>query len=147
MINEQLKATGQLTITLTDKDGNIKEQKTVPNLVVTTGKNLIASRMIDASQAVMSHMGIGTGTAAPAAADTVLQTPTGTRATLATASATGNVVTYAATFASGNGVGAITEAGIFNASTSGTMLCRTSFSPVNKDTLDVLTISWSITLT
>ncbi len=148
MIQENLKATGELQIILRDANGNIKEQKTVPNLVVTTGKNFIASSMLKTtsnSPVAMTHMGIGTGNTAANAADTTLQTAIGTRSTV-TPSVNTNVVTYSATFAAGNGTGAITEAGVFNASTAGTMLCRTVFSVVNKDAGDSLTINWNITI-
>ncbi len=148
MIQENLKATGELQIILRDANGNIKEQKTVPNLVVTTGKNFIASSMLKTtsnSPVAMTHMGIGTGNTAANAADTTLQTAIGTRSTV-TPSVNTNVVTYSATFAAGNGTGAITEAGVFNASTAGTLLCRTVFSVVNKDAGDSLTINWNITI-
>ena len=42
--------------------------------------------------------------------------------------------------------GAITEAGLFNASSSGTMLCRTVFSVVNKGASDAMTITWTVTV-
>lgn len=148
MLQDQLKATGELQIILRDANGNIKEQKTVPNLVVTTGKNFIAASMLKTtsnSPVAMTHMGVGTGNTAANAADTTLQTAIGTRSTVTPSVAT-NVVTYSATFAAGNGTGAITEAGIFNASTAGTMLCRTVFSVVNKDAGDSLTINWNITI-
>ena len=45
-----------------------------------------------------------------------------------------------------SGTGAITEAGIFNASSSGTMLCRTVFSVVNKGASDSMTITWTVTV-
>lgn len=148
MIQENLKATGELQIILRDANGNIKEQKTVPNLVVTAGKNFIASSMLKTtsnSPVAMTHMGLGTGNTAANAADTALQTAIGTRSTV-TPSVLNNVVTYSATFAAGNGTGAITEAGVFNASSAGTMLCRTVFSVVNKDAGDSLTINWNITI-
>ena len=46
----------------------------------------------------------------------------------------------------GEGTGALTEAGIFNASSSGTMLCRTEFSVVNKGASDSMTITWTVTV-
>ena len=49
-------------------------------------------------------------------------------------------------FAAGSGTGAITEAGVFNASSGGTMLCRTVFSVVNKGADDSMTITWTITV-
>ena len=46
----------------------------------------------------------------------------------------------------GTGTGAITEAGILNASSSGTLLCRTVFSVVNKGSADAMTITWTVTV-
>ena len=42
--------------------------------------------------------------------------------------------------------GAITEAGIFNALTAGTMLCRTTFPVVNKAAGDSIVITWVVTI-
>jgi hypothetical protein len=55
-------------------------------------------------------------------------------------------VQYVATFSAGTGTGAITEAGIFNASSAGTLLCRTVFSVINKGALDTLVITWKVTV-
>jgi len=41
---------------------------------------------------------------------------------------------------------AITEAGIFNAASSGDMLCRTVFAVLNKAAADSMVITWTITL-
>ncbi len=46
----------------------------------------------------------------------------------------------------GTGTGALTEAAVLNASSSGTMLCRTVFSAVNKGADDSVTITWTITI-
>jgi hypothetical protein len=46
----------------------------------------------------------------------------------------------------GVGTGAISEAGIFNASSGGTMLCRTVFPVVNKQASDTIAITWTITI-
>lgn len=143
-INEQLGLKGELTITLTDKDGNIKKEQTVPNLVVNDGLFFITERMVGNTPAVMSHMAIGSGTVAPAAGNTTL-TELG-RVALTSATATNNAVTYVATFPAGTGTGAVTEAGIFNSNTAGDMLCRTVFAVVNKAADDVMTINWTITL-
>ncbi len=115
------------------------------NLVVTAGKNFIASRMEGTSSNVMSHMGIGTGTTAAAVGDTALETQAG-RVSLTSTTVTTNSVAYVATFPAGTGTGAITEAGIFNASTGGTMLCRTVFSVINKGAADTLGITWTVTV-
>ena len=101
--------------------------------------------MTNAADAAMSHMGIGTGTTTPNTANTALVTQSA-RVALASTTRTNNQVTYSAVFPAGTGSGSITEAGIFNAASLGTMLCRTVFTAVNKDVLDTLTINWTVTI-
>jgi hypothetical protein len=144
MINDTIKVTGELKLTLTKPDGNIHET-VVPNIVVTDGKEYIASRMKDATATAMSHMAIGTDSTAAAAGDSTLGTEAG-RVSLTSTTVTSNAVAYVATFGAGTGTGAITEAGIFNASSSGTLLCRTVFSVINKGAADTLGITWTVTV-
>jgi len=146
MFNENLKLSGQIAIVLKDKDGNVKEERTEKNLVVTTGLNYIASRMKDASATAMTHMALGSGTTAAAAGQTDLVTLLGSREALDSTTVTANAVAYVSSFEAGDATGAVTEAGIFNASTSGTMLCRVVFSVVNKAADDTMTVTWTITL-
>lgn len=147
MINDKIKTLGELEIILRDKDGNIKVQKTVPNLVVTEGKRVIASRLVGTASAIMSHMAVGTSSTGQVAADTTLGAEIAlSRTALTSGTSSNNEVTYIATFPAGTGTGAITEAGIFNASTAGSMICRTTFAVVNKDIGDALTINWKITI-
>lgn len=145
-IAEGLKVTGRVHLVKTNEIGQIVEERDVPNLVVTTGKYHIASKIVATtnSPASMTHMGIGTGTASASVSDTGL-TQTG-RVALSSSSVLNNTITYTATFPAGTGDGAITEAGIFNASSAGTMLCRTVFPTVNKGSGDQITITWVITV-
>ena len=143
---EQLKITGALTIVKTNKDGVIVDKRHIPNLVVTSGKTHIISRMLGTASGIMTHMGVGTDVTAPASGDTALGTSLGSRVTLTSATQSSNVVTYVAAFTAGIATGAITEAGIFNASTSGTMLCRTTFPVVNKEAGDSIVITWVVTI-
>lgn len=143
--NENLKASGSLRVVVTGKDGQVKEQHDFKNLIVTVGKNFVASRMVGTASAVMSHMAVGAGTSPAAAGDTALGSELG-RVSLTSGTATGAVATYTATFPAGTGTGAVTEAGIFNNSTGGTMLCRTVFSVVNKGTDDAMSITWTVTI-
>ena len=147
MITEGLKLRGDLDIVLRDKDSNIKETRHEKNLVVATGLNFIVSRMSGTSAGVMSHMAIGSGTTAAATGDTDLESILGAREALDSTTVTDNTITYVSSFEAGEGTGAVTEAGIFNALTAGTMLCRTTFSVVNKGAEDTLQITWVITLT
>jgi hypothetical protein len=143
--NEQLKATGSLRVVVTGKDGQVKEEHDFKNLVVTVGKNFVASRMVGTASAVMSHMAIGEDDTAAAAGDTALGSEVG-RVSLASATATDNVVTYTATFPAGTGTGAIVEAGILNAASAGTLLCRTVFAVVNKGADDAMSVTWTVTI-
>ena len=149
MINENLKLSGQLNIVLKDKAGNIKETREEKNLVVNTGLAYIASRMKDTTKGAMSHMALGSGTTAAAATQTDLVTILGSREALdsTTIAGTNNEkIVYVSSFEAGDGTGAVTEAGIFNAATSGDMLCRTVFSVVNKAADDTMSVTWTITL-
>lgn len=142
---DETKATGKLTVEIKDKDGNIKDTRQLTNLVVSDGLDFIASRMKDATATAMSHMAIGTGNTAAASGDSSLGTEAARQA-LTSTTVNNNAVSYVASFAAGTGTGAITEAGILNAGSGGTLLCRTVFSVVNKGASDSMTITWTITI-
>ena len=150
MVNDSIKTKGTLTLVLTDQNGNVKQQDE-HNLVVNAGLAYIASRMRDATATVMTHMGVGTGVTAAGPTQSALTTALGARValdstSLVTTTVANDAVQYVTTFGPGVATGAITEAGIFNALTGGTMLCRTVFSVINKDALDTLVITWKVTI-
>ena len=144
MIQENIKITGKVSIKLFDQSGELKDTRDINNLVVTTGKEFIAARMVG-TPTEMSHMAIGADNTAANVADTALGSELG-RVGLTSDTASGAVVTYVATFPAGTGTGAVVEAGILNASSGGTLLCRTVFSVVNKGANDAMTITWQITV-
>ena len=149
MLKDNIKTKGTLTLVLTDENGNVKQQDE-HNLVVSAGLAYIASRMKDASATAMSHMAVGSGSVAAAPGNTALGSELGrvtlTSTTIVTTSVTNDAVQYVATFGAGTGTGAVTEAGILNAASAGTMLCRTVFAVINKGALDTLTITWKVTV-
>lgn len=147
MLNDGLKLKGRVGLVLKDKDGNVKESREIDNLVVSAGLTYIASRMVGTAKNVMSHMGLGSGSTAASAGDTDLGSLLGSREALDSSTASSNTITYVSSFEAGDATGAITEAGIFNASTAGDMLCRTVFSVINKAADDTLSVTWTITLT
>ena len=144
-MNESLKATGALAIHLLDLSGTIKESRHINNLVVTTGLEFCVARLASAAADVMSHMAIGSGTASAAAGDTALGSEL-SRVAL-TATVTGNSIKYVGTWNAGVGTGSVSEAGVFNAASGGTMLCRSVFSALDKTADDSLQIEWTVTLT
>jgi len=147
MINEDLKLRGDVAIVLKDKDGNVKDSREIQNLVVSAGLEFICSRMAGTSAGVMSHMALGSDTTAAAAGQTDLLSILGAREALDSSTASNNTITYVSSFEAGEGTGAVTEAGVFNAASSGTMLCRTVFAVVNKQVDDTMSVTWTITLT
>lgn len=142
-MNDGLKMKGEVEIILTKPDGTQTTEK--QNLIVNTGKNFAASALINTSSSPFTHMAIGTGTTPAALTDTTLEAQL-VRQAFTSASVTDNVVSLSTTYAAGVGTGAITEAGIFNAASSGTMFSRVVFAVKNKDPLDALTINWTITV-
>lgn len=139
--------TGKLHIQLFADDGSLLDERLIDNLVVTAGKNHIADRLSTTpTGAAMSHMAVGTGTTAPAAGDTALGTEIDRNA-LTSATDSANVVTYVGNWAAGDATNAaITEAGIFNAASAGTMLARATFTAINKGASDTLQITWTVTI-
>jgi len=144
-INDGLYLKGNLKI---EMNGELIRE--VPNLVTTVGKAFVAASMLKTSSnspAAMTHMELGTGTTDPVVGNTTLETiVSSSRTALATPSVSGAVVTYVCTFPAGTGTGALTEAGILNAGSGGTLLCRTEFAVVNKGSADAMTITWTVTV-
>jgi hypothetical protein len=159
MIQDNFALTGALTIEINNTV--VHETK---NLVVTIGKEWVASRMKDTvsggytQKSQMSHMAIGTdttpnsGATVVAAGNTALVTEKDRNAlttaggAVGTTASTKDEIVYTCTWAAGDGTDAITEAGIFNAATNGDMLARTKFAVVNKGVDDSMTITWTITV-
>lgn len=144
-MNSELPIKGHIRAELRDAKGLLKELREVDNVFTTVGSQHVADQMASSSdEAVMSHMAIGTNTTTLTAGDTALGTQLDRNAlTSFTQGTAGNAnkVVYLGDWAAADGTGAITEAGIFNSSTAGTMLCATTFSVINKGASDTLQIS------
>lgn len=135
------KITENVHIVLRGPDGKIKDQRKIKNTVTTAGKNGAADQILASpTLGKPTHMAIGTGTPTGTALGTELDRNALTSKTRASA-----VVTMVGDWAAGDGTGAITEAGIFDAAASGNMWCSQSFSVVNKLAGDSLQITWTLT--
>lgn len=138
--------------------GSWSTSKLHANLITSAGKAAVASRINGSgSEAVFASIGHGTGATAAAVGDTTLQTEvtaSGAGASgvhvvaAATASRTTTTVTNdTATFVgtvSITGTIAVTESGVFNATTNGTLLARQVFSAINVINGDSLQYTWNI---
>ncbi len=140
MLNDGLQITGAIEIKL---NGDIV--RTIPNLVVTSGKTWVAKRL-DGQDTKMGYIDLGTGSTSEVASDTALETVISGARKTNVAVVSSNTVTYTTTWNAGEATAAITEAGLFDATTGGEMLARKTFGVVNKGTNDTMTISWTITI-
>ena len=145
MFTESVSLKGNLEVILLDQNGNQKDYRKIENVVVAVGKQIIAARLVGNTIAVPSHMAVGTDATAAATGQTALGGELG-RVVLDSTTRVSNVLTYVATFPAGTGTGALAEAAILNAAASGNMLCRTTFSVVNKAVGDSIVITWNVTV-
>jgi hypothetical protein len=130
-----------------DISGEIIDYGLVSLRVVTSaGVNYMAAAFAGTGTvANFKYHGVGTGTGAESSSDTALGTEVETRAT-GTVSSSTNVYTTVGTVTA-TASRAITEHGIFSASTSGTLLDRSVFSVINLSTSDSIQTTYSLTLT
>lgn len=133
--------------------GFYSSQKKVRNLVTTAGKALIAGRINGSgSPAAATYIAVGTGTTAAAAGDTTLGTETATSGlsrvagtvSLVTTTTTNDTAQITTTFTV-TGTVAVTESGVLNAASTGTLLCRQVFTAINVVSGDSLSITWKVT--
>ncbi len=147
---ERKKMSGHIKIELTDKDGNSKVVVDKKNTFTDVGDAHVADQLAEQDEAAMGWMAVGTSSAAFAVGSTALTKEIDRNALSGSypeqgSAANDNDVKYKATWAAGDATGAITEAGIFNSSSAGTMLAASTFSVINKGASDTLTITWTVT--
>jgi hypothetical protein len=132
--------------------GNFAGAKNVSNLITDAGRAIISGLINGSgSPAAFTYIAVGTGTTAAAVGDTALQTELATSGLSRAAGTVSRVTTtktndtaqVTITF-SVTGTQAVTEAGLFNASSGVTILCHQVFSAVNVVNSDSLQITWKI---
>jgi len=138
-MREKLKPRGRVRLVLRDKDGAVKETR-LANTVTTAGKNGIADQILDApALGVPTHMAVGEGAPAANALGAELD-----RNALTSKARAGAVVTMVGDWAAGDGTGAITEAGVFDAGAAGNAWLTVAFAVINKSASDTLAIEWTL---
>lgn len=147
MIDECVKLHGALTLLLKKSNGDI-EVTQKDNLIVNVGFDFIADAIGKSTSRpnVMGWIAVGIGTTAAAATQTTLITEIDRNAASYTHTAGTKVFAFTAEFLAGDATGALTEAGVFNAASGGTMLDRVSFPVVNKGVDDSLTAVFTFTM-
>ena len=149
-INEKLRVGGYPTLQLFGPDGREKDRREATNLVVNTGMELIADKLINSANIdVPNYMAIGEGTTTPAVTDTALEAELSPRRgffdSFVETSPDPISAVYVSIFGDGEATGAITEAGIFVSQAGGVMTNRVTFPVINKLADDNLQITWRLT--
>lgn len=148
MVNEkELKLKGTFIATLKHADGTV-EARRKDNLILNVGFDFIADAIGNSASRpnVMGYTALGTGTTTTASTQTALTTELYRKAATYAHTSGTKVFTFTTYFAAGEGTGAITEAGICNASSDGTFLDRVTFAVINKASDDELTTTFQFTL-
>jgi hypothetical protein len=117
MLQSDVKLTGKLVIKKFDDANKLVYETEVKNLVVTSGKQFIASRIVGSTGAipVMGFMAIGDDASTASTIQTTLVNELA-RVAVDSATASGVNSTFVATFPAGTGTGNIVEASITNTS-------------------------------
>ena len=138
MTNETTHLKGRAIITLSRPDGTTEVRKQ-DNLITNAGFDFLCNAIASPTRPnAMNYTAVGTGTTAPSAAQTAPATYAHTSGT--------KELTLTTTFGAGEATGAITEAGIVNASSGGTLFDRVTFAVINKGAQDELTTKFVFTL-
>lgn len=151
-LSEAIKIKGRIRIAVWNLDGSLAQEQIIENTVCTVGKAAIANQLTAGSPSPtplrVNYVALGTGTNAPAAGDTTLQTETYRKVT-ASANNVSNVASITGFYTAAETSGTFREAGLFIAGTAsantGTLLSRVSVN-IAKTTAQTMTISWSITI-
>ena len=101
-------------------------------MIVNSGLNLIRNWLANQTQTPPNHGAVGTGTIAEALTNTALQTEVGSRCALRFKTSENGIIDMIFTLLSTQGnLGNLTETGVFNASSAGTMFNRLVFIATN----------------
>lgn len=148
-----IKAAGRLDIDIIDAEsGRVIESRSHNNLIVTSGLNLIRAALDTGTTSAITYFGLGAGagsTTAVSASQTDLQGATKIRDVLTSRIATTDatiVCQYYLGSATGNG-NTFNEAGLFTASSGGTMYSRVLLTPIVKTTSVAVSFVWTLTWT
>jgi hypothetical protein len=151
VINENASLRGHFSISHV-RNGVEIDHREVDNLITTVGKAAMSGLLlVDVGGTAFDYIALGIGTTAAAAGNTTLEseivtaggqrkTGTGTQTTTTTTNDSAQLV---ATF-SFTGTFAVTESGVLNAASDGTLLCRAVFAAINVVSGDSVSFTWKV---
>lgn len=152
-MQDSIKIYGRVRLQCHDADGNLKwDTGFIDNLVTSAGKAQIALLVGDASATPFTFLAVGSSTTAPAVGQTTLGTEITTNgleraaATISRVTTTVTNDTFQAVKAwTSTGSHTVEEIGVFNASSSGTMLARALTGTRTVVSGEILTATYKVT--
>lgn len=131
---------------LFDVEGNLKQKFVKHNLITSGGYDFLSDCMCNASRpAPLKYIAVGTGNEQPSLSDTKLQNEIMRKVCDYSHSDGNTFFALGTTLEPGEADGALTEAGILNASNGGVLFDRVVFPVVNKEPMDTYRISFTLT--
>lgn len=155
-IEDRSTVTGHVILQVFDTaTGELKNKIENHNLVVDVGLDEMAQATFGvggSGSTDFDYIEIGTGTTAPTATDTTIETSACARIQDASPDVNSAIsgetsVSVISSFDGGTCAGGITEAGIFNGLAGGQMLARSTFGVVTIGSGDTLNVNYTITIT
>ena len=153
---ENINIQGNVDLQLFTKDGELKDQRYVKNLVTTAGKAFLARKLIHGAfnegdgttvdePEDVSSIAIGSGTTAAALTDAALETELAD-VDIRFASTENNIASFITTFEENVGTGTVAEVGLLtNATPTELLVCRTVLdTPFSKSATDYLVVNWKL---
>jgi hypothetical protein len=145
MLKENLGIAGTVNITLLDDNGNFIERFVHSNLIVDTGKNIVAKRLIGVSTPIISHIAIGSNQTFQTVGDTALFVETA-RQPITSTEIQNNILKVFSSFPAGIGTGTINEIGIFDSTNNGVMFSRSTFQTITKLINQQFIVEWQFVI-
>ena len=155
-INDKTTVTGHVILQVFDTStGELKFKQENHNLVVDGGLDEMAQAIFGVGgvgSTFFDYIEIGTGTTAPTAGDTTIETSACARIQDASPDVNSSIsgqtsVSVISSFDGGTCAGGITEAGVFNGLAGGQMLARSTFGVVTIGSGDTLNVNYTVTIT
>ena len=149
-MKEKLKIGATVEVERRDKDGKLIDTRKVHNTVVNGGFDLVCDLLANGTTRPnpLGYVAMGTSSTATTTSMTALGSQWGNRVatTYSHTTATTNF-TLSCTIPAHTGSAVnLTESGIFNAATSGTMFNRVTFTAIGKEASDTITVRYIINL-
>lgn len=147
-LDELIVMKGICHVQLFENGIDLKEERLVDNTITTVGRNSIVDQLLASpTLGKPTHMEVGTSnTGAPGqVTDTTITGGFG-RVALTSKTRSTNVLTMVGDWGAGASTGTLQEAGVWDASTAGTLWARATYTAIVKGANDTLKITWTWTI-